>query len=75
MVRTFSCVLREKLYSNCCFALPFGELYEHNYDSGIAEYSGRCSRCKEGAIFLTEEEVRRQELEEDAPIIYPIILD
>jgi hypothetical protein len=34
--------------SNCCGARPIGEM--------DVNYVGRCSRCREGAIFLTEEE-------------------
>ena len=45
------------LYSNCCFARVIGETYRS--EDGVV--SGRCSRCKEGAVFYTEKQLRNEE--------------
>ena len=37
-----------KLISNCCGARPLGEVDRFN--------TGRCSKCKEGAVFFSEDE-------------------
>ncbi len=46
-----------QLYSNCCYAPPLGETCTD--EEGIT--SGRCSRCKDGAIFLSAKQVRETE--------------
>ena len=43
-------------YSNCCSALPLGEIDECEMD-GKTYFLGRCSHCKDGAEFLTQEEM------------------
>ena len=47
------------MLSNCCFAPPLGELFDggEKYD-GIP--LGRCSQCKEGALFKEEGEDNEQ---------------
>ena len=40
-------------FSNCCGALPIGELAE-----GDGLFTGRCSKCKDGASFFTAIEYR-----------------
>ena len=47
-------------YSNCCGALPIGELAYYK-DTDGDNYSGRCSECKEGAVFFTEEELAAED--------------
>lgn len=51
----------EKRYSNCCAALPVGELSVYPFEGSdtFMEYHGRCSSCKDGAIFFTEEELAK----------------
>lgn len=41
-------------YSNCCYALPIGELENSRFGS-----FGRCSECKENACFFTEDEFNK----------------
>jgi hypothetical protein len=40
--------MEPKRYSICCTAPPLGEL---------CESQGRCSKCKEGTMFYTEQEL------------------
>jgi hypothetical protein len=47
---------KEPRTSNCCGAGPlFGEIYADTLD-GRRVYTGRCSKCKDGAEFVTDEE-------------------
>jgi hypothetical protein len=48
--------MSEKRYSNCCGAPVLGEMDSYKED-GHTYYLGRCSRCKDGAEFLTQEEL------------------
>jgi len=51
----------EKRYSNCCYALPLGELDSTPFQNGEIIHTGRCSHCKDGAEFLTEWEFAQEE--------------
>jgi len=47
---------KEQRTSNCCGAGPlFGEIYSDLVDGKLV-HTGRCSRCKDGAEFFTDEE-------------------
>jgi len=53
--------MSEKRYSNCCYALPFDELWESEEADGSKLYTGRCSKCKDGAAFFTDKEFELEE--------------
>lgn len=53
------CRLSEPRYSNCCGALP---LWKMDFDPNAEhKYVGRCSNCKDGAIFMTEDEIEDED--------------
>jgi len=41
--------------SNCCGASVIGE-YDVAVENGKPIYYGRCSKCQDGAVFVTDEE-------------------
>lgn len=45
--------------SNCCAAKPLGETYTD--EDGVT--SGTCSRCKDGAVFMTFEQIEAEDAE------------
>lgn len=49
--------MTNQTYSNCCYAPPLGETVTDN--EGMT--TGRCSKCKDGAIFLTEKQIYDEE--------------
>ena len=42
--------------SICCDARPEGELFPTEIKPGVIVWTGRCSKCKEGSEFWTDEE-------------------
>ena len=61
-----------KRYSNCCGALPDGELYEGEDEHFIPLYTGRCSRCMDGAAFYSVEELEEQDERSELNILRQI---
>lgn len=50
-----------KRYSNCCTALPVGEISKYSLLGERVIYLGFCSKCKDGAEFLTEKQLEKEE--------------
>jgi len=46
------------VYSNCCNASPYQHIVDID-NNGLR--TGRCGRCKDGAVFYTEDELMYQD--------------